>query len=334
MASNKPSKKRQRDDRIDFQYNGSIYTVPKNVTHVRFHSSTTVVGNDAFKQCDKLIEIVLNEGLQRIGIGAFDKCTALKSITLPSTVSEIGNYSFHECSSLKVIVLNEGLKKIGLKAFEGCTALQNITIPSTVDETGMTAFASCSNLQEVVLNKGLQRISQYTFYNCTSLVDITIPSTVTQISDRAFQICNSLRKVELHEGIQKIERFAFGACPLLEKFTFPSLSTRLDNIIKGGHWLEVEGKINEIGLVERRDSEIFVSAAGMGSGSNWDTIKQDIDEINELIAYYELKEATSLFELALWKFKINQAGSDNSNRNACRIEVPGPAKATILQYLG
>jgi len=45
-----------------------------------------------------------------------------------------------------------------------------------------------------------------------------------------------------------------------------------------------------------------------------------------------MKEATSLVELALWKSKINQA-SDATNREACRVDMPGPAKDMILQYL-
>ena len=47
-----------------------------------------------------------------------------------------------------------------------------------------------------------------------------------------------------------------------------------------------------------------------------------------------MKEATTLFELALWKAKIDRAtGISTGNRVACRIEVPGPVKETILQYL-
>jgi len=334
MSSNNTSRKRDRDDRVDFEYAGQQPT-PINVTHVRFHSSVTEIYTDAFKKCYRLQELVFHEGLQMIGNRAFFDCTKLESIKLPSTLTEIGKFAFNNCSSLKEVVLNDGLKKIGVKAFEQCKSLQSITIPSSVIEIDSTAFAGCTNLQEVVLSKGLQTINSYAFYNCTSLVDITIPSTVTQIGDRAFQICNSLRKVELHEGIQKIERFAFGSCPLLEKFTFPNLSTRLDTITKTGHWSEVKGKIYEIQvLVETRGSEIFVSAANMRCGSNWNAIKREIDRMNKLATYYEKKEATSLFELALWKAKIDQTEANDINRDACRIEVPGTVKVAILQYLG
>ena len=53
-----------------------------------------------------------------------------------------------------------------------------------------------------------------------------------------------------------------------------------------------------------------------------------------MVSYYELKEATSMFELALWKSKLDQADATNAtNRVAYRMDVPGPVKDTMLQYL-
>jgi len=62
--------------------------------------------------------------------------------------------------------------------------------------------------------------------------------------------------------------------------------------------------------------------------------KEKLNKIVALIWYYEIKEATTSFELALWKAKIK---TDISNppvdRGAYRVGVPGPVKDTILQYL-
>ena len=53
-----------------------------------------------------------------------------------------------------------------------------------------------------------------------------------------------------------------------------------------------------------------------------------------LVSHYELKEATSTFELALWKFKLDQADASNiTNRDAYRIYMPWPVKDTMMQYL-
>ena len=67
---------------------------------------------------------------------------------------------------------------------------------------------------------------------------------------------------------------------------------------------------------------------------NWNDVRRDLGRITRLVSYYELKEATTTFELALWKSKLDQADATNAtNRAAYQIDVPGPVKDTMLQYL-
>ena len=76
-----------------------------------------------------------------------------------------------------------------------------------------------------------------------------------------------------------------------------------------------------------------MSTQTMGGGGNWNAVIRDLDKIIRLISYYELKEATSILELALWKFKLDQADAANPiPRKKCRMDVPGPVKDIILQY--
>ena len=168
---------------------------------------------------------------------------------------------------------------------------------------------------------------------------IAIPSTV-DIEHYVFQGCDDLREVAMNGINEKIGKDAFYDCRPLERLTFPRISTRLGIIIQTGHYSMVENKIDEVrGVVERRGSELFVPAAAMDStamdaGLNWNTIKQRLHQIIKLIGYYEVKEATTLFGLALWKAQIDQVDDINPmNREACRIDVPGPVKDIILQYL-
>ena len=56
-------------------------------------------------------------------------------------------------------------------------------------------------------------------------------------------------------------------------------------------------------------------------------------KIGRLISYYEMKETMTIFELALWKWQLNQAGGNTANRSDHRVAVPGPAQNTILEYL-
>ena len=72
----------------------------------------------------------------------------------------------------------------------------------------------------------------------------------------------------------------------------------------------------------------------MRGGRNWNAVRRDLDKIIRLISCYELKEATSIFELALWKFKLDQVdGANPIPRKKCRMDAPGPVKDIILTYL-
>ena len=342
------SKKIKTDD-VVFEYTGmeERKDVPDDVTIVRFHSSIVEVDDRMFKECDQLKEVLLNEGLQKIGDESFYHCKSLESITLPSTLIEIGSYAFAGCSSLGEVVLNETLRTIGVAAFASCLSLEHITFTSTVTDIGAAAFCCCSGLETVILNEGLKKMGKSVFASC-ALKRITIPHTITEISKSTFEDCQGLREVGLHEGIQKIAIDTFGdslqrissnpfeECSSLERFTFPKLSTRLNTIIQLGQ-REVEDKIDNIrgNLVARRGSELFVSAVSVEMFCcNWKTRREFFGRIDRLITYYELKEATTLLELAMWKAKIEQTGGINlTDRGAYRIEVPGPVKEAIMKFL-
>ena len=317
---------------VEFEYTGKGCVIPKNVTIVRFHPSVIEVEDNASVEGDrynrllerklgpierKLREVIFNDGLKKIGRRAFYECTSLSSIILPSTVTEIGYCAFNNCINLREVLLNEGLKRIGQSAFFGCRSLSSITLPSTVTEIGNGAFSSCINLREVVFRGVPRKIGK------------------NEIGDRSFRNCSNLREVVLHGVPREIEKDAFYNCSSLERFTFPTIPTRLYNLIQTGHWSEIEYEVHEVrGVVEVSGGELFVSTQAMGGGNNWNAVRRDLDNIVRVISYYELKEATSMFELALWKFKLGQVEEDNPiPRKKCRMDVPGPVKDIILQYL-
>ena len=324
----------------EFEYTGTGCVVPKDVTSVRFQPSVVEVEDWAFRNCKQLRvvmfnnEVVLNEGLQKIGLDAFHGCKSLESITLPSTVTEIERGAFYNCINLRKVIFNDGLKKIGRAAFYNCTSLSSIILPSTATEIGISAFEKCKHLREVVLNDGLQKIGHGAFYRCSSLSSITLPSTLNEIDHSAFRDCSNLREVILHSVPRAIGQYAFSNCTSLERFTLPTISNRLDALIQTGHWEEIENEVNEVRGVVERIGELFVSTRSLRGGRNWSAVRRDLNKISRLISYYELKEGTSMFELALWKFKLDQVDEANPiPRKKCRMDVPGPVKDIILQYL-
>ncbi|KAL7525229.1 hypothetical protein ACHAXR_000912, partial [Thalassiosira sp. AJA248-18] len=119
----------------EFEYTGRE-RVPRNVTKVVFHPSVTEIDPHAFNSCINLRMVLLNEGLETIGICAFHNCKLLESIKFPSTLHDVGDHAFNCCINLREVVLNEGLQKIGRWTFFHCKSLEIIKFPSTLSEAG------------------------------------------------------------------------------------------------------------------------------------------------------------------------------------------------------
>ena len=353
---------------------------------VTIPSTVTEWGGCAFRDCSNLAEVRLNEGLQVIGANAFEGCTSLRSVTTPSTVTEVAGGAFFRCSNLVELQLNEGLRIIGDCAFERCTALRSVNIPSTVTELGDWAFRGCSNLAEVQLNEGLEFIGEQAFEDCTSLRSISIPSTVTELGDGAFYFgCSNLSEVILLGGqwllnleffargsfseekgilnqgaIDKIlfdegANFAFHGCPVTEvKISISwAVSERMARLplncrssveerIHSLHRLELlqEGNVLACFPVVSRapDDEAEDDSDDEAEDGTFEVLDtnhetaRSLHQLLQLIAFHELKEASVVIELAIWKSRID--GAAFAPRADCRVAIPDPAKSLIMEYCG
>lgn len=105
----------------------------------------------------------------RIEDDAFSKLNALKSVTLPDSITEIGNSAFYYCTSLNTIAIPDGVTSIGDKSFAGCKSISAITIPDSVNKIGEYAF-NIPNVVVTVNCKSLQTIRPYAFEGASALI--------------------------------------------------------------------------------------------------------------------------------------------------------------------
>lgn len=105
----------------------------------------------------------------RIEDDAFSELNALKSVTLPNSITEIGNRAFYNCTSLNTIAIPDGVTSIGDKSFAGCRSISAITIPDSVNKIGEYAFNIPAGV--VTVNcKSLQTIRPYAFEGASALI--------------------------------------------------------------------------------------------------------------------------------------------------------------------
>lgn len=192
---------------------------------------------------DVIIPSTINEyTVVSIGLEAFQGCTNLTSVNIPSSITSIGPYAFGWCTSLTNVNILSGATSIGQYAFFA-TDLNTITIPLSITNIGQYAFGQCTNLIGITVTSGnsfYQSDSSGVLFNHdeTELIEApvkltgsyTIPSTVTNIGVSAFEGCNDLISVNIPSGVISISGFAFQSCCFL---TSVNISASVISICNG-----------------------------------------------------------------------------------------------------
>lgn len=215
----------------------------------------TAIGAYAFEYAP-LTSVVIPEGVTVIDRKAFAAASALKEITLPSTLWEIGEEAFIGCA-LEKVTLPEGVETLGERAFACCWNLKTITLPNTLRRMGYGVFAECDALWGLTLPASLTEIdgnpipaiplSRHFFANSLRIApdnpvlrienqmllagdtvicaardvrDVTVPEGITTIGRGAFYAAQ-VEKVTLPEGLMEIQQEAFYDCFALQSISLP-----------------------------------------------------------------------------------------------------------------
>lgn len=160
--------------------------------------------------------VIIPDGVKKIGDGAFEERSGLISVTIPDSVTSIGNKAFLFCKDLVSVTVGKGVTSIGSQAFHFCSRLSSISIPEGVTNIGNGAFNNCSSLTSINIPDNVTSIGDFMFSYCSSLKSITIPDSVTSIGDYAFAYCNSLTSITIPDSVTFIGKDAFTNCKELK----------------------------------------------------------------------------------------------------------------------
>ena len=147
-----------------------------------------------------------------IGVGAFEYCNGLTSITIPNSVTNIDDYTFSDCNNLTSVSIGNSVAGIGNYAFAGCRNLTSVTIPNNVTAIGDYAFYKCYGLTSINIGNGVTSIGNDAFWECTSLPTVTIGKSVTSIGELAFYGCSSLKSITIPPSVTHIGNNVFFNC--------------------------------------------------------------------------------------------------------------------------
>ena len=216
-----------------------------------FTTGVTNVGDRAFKDCQYLTCMFLDDGITTIGDRAFYADEYLSAINMPRNLELIDQYAFYGCDTLTFVRAGacSRLKRIEDHAFYSCTMLAELRLPNGLTYIGPWAFAWDRILGQedttLGLPSSLQTIGKGAFAFVNHHKKLNIPSQVTSIGDYAF-LCdyymeeltfspgdkkltigvaafagdNHMKSVDLSNRVAQIDRCAFAGCELLEEAYF------------------------------------------------------------------------------------------------------------------
>ena len=211
----------------NYGYSGPL-VIPKRVkTTVDYYGEETdryfdvvAVGEGAFNGCSGLTSIELPSTIQTIGDYAFKNCTGLSDIVLPNSVVSIGEGAFQGCTGLMGFTLSKRLKTISKDAFNCCTGLTSLTIPSRVNSIGTSAFQGCTGLTRVVMPNSVNNLGDNVFYGCTALTSVQLSRNAGRLSG-TFAGCTSLASISLPLGVVSLDG-TFTGCVNLTSVELPN----------------------------------------------------------------------------------------------------------------
>ena len=258
-------------------------------------TGVTNVGNRAFKDCQYLTCMFLDDGITTIGDRAFYEDEYLSAINMPRDLELIDQYAFYGCDTLTFVRAGacSRLRRIEDHAFYSCTMLAELRLPNGLTYIGPWAFAWDRILGQedttLGLPSSLQVIDTGAFAFVNHHKNLNIPANVTRIGDYAF-MCdyymnnltfspgdkpltigkaaffgdNHMKTVDLSNRVAQIDKCAFAGCEMLEEVYFGDridtiqgrAFTSLDNAMK----ILVEGVLN--GILRPDDTDQNADQAG------------------------------------------------------------------------
>lgn len=107
--------------------------IPKKVVLHGVTYPVTGIADRAFAKNQKLMTVLIPEGVRVIGDAAFENCKSLKKVTIPSSVEKIGKRAFYGCRRLANLTIKTKKltkKKVGEKAFTkaGSTSYKKLKV--------------------------------------------------------------------------------------------------------------------------------------------------------------------------------------------------------------
>lgn len=205
--------------------------------------SAVTVGAYAFYGCEDIKTLTFAKGsnVTELGTGAFKDCEKLPEVIIPASMKTVGDEAFANCGTYDdsfTVTIARGTNQLtfGNGVFSGCT-IDTLSIPSNV--TLSADFLSGLEIENIFIAKDHPTLAsednvlyikdadgqkETLLLYLSDVADFTVPDGVKSIAANAFYGKFSLTSISLPESITSIGESAFYMCSYLASVTFRGTS--------------------------------------------------------------------------------------------------------------
>ena len=205
--------------------------------------SAVTVGAYAFYGCEDIEILTFAEGsnVTELGTGAFKDCEKLPEVIIPASMKTVGDEAFANCGTYDdsfTVTIAQGTNQLtfGNGVFSGCT-IDTLSIPSNV--TLSADFLSGLEIENIIIAEDHPTLAsednvlyikdadgkkETLLLYLSDVADFTVPNDVKSIAANAFYGKFSLTNISLPESVTAIGENAFYMCSYLASVTFRGTS--------------------------------------------------------------------------------------------------------------
>ena len=213
-----------------------LYIDNEPLTKALIPRSCTIVPTRAFDAYAHLEEVILHEGVQEIGAGAFYGCGKLREIRLPKSLKKIRLDAFGE-AEIERVYFDGSLEdwcNVDIENYEASPMnwgsqfyvqeklIETLALPSALKVVNRYLFAGCMSIKQIRFPEKLETIKDGAFSNCPGLKKVTLPESLETIGEQAFGDCINLSGIRIPDSVQEICKEAFSGCEKLKRLYIPS----------------------------------------------------------------------------------------------------------------
>ncbi len=128
------------------QKTGTLVSIPSQING----NNVVSIGNNAFENCNEIVEISMGETVQSIGENAFYGCEELSTVILGANVQTISDRAFENCTKLETVVVSSPISEIGDEAFLNCS--DNLNIVCECNNATVVSYCTENNIKYTLVH--------------------------------------------------------------------------------------------------------------------------------------------------------------------------------------